>query len=519
MNEELYTINSEYQEKIEELSELNNDMNNLLSNTGIGALFLDRKKRIRKFTRVAGQLTSIREGDIGRPIQDLATGKIYSGFNEDIEDVFATLATREREMQDPEGDWYMVRMLPYRTEENAVEGVIVTYINITPLKTTEEKAEQLHDRLEKALDVGALSWWDWDVTTDRMAFSSRIEQVIGMDSKQIGQTCKAYRSLIHPEDTGRVKSLVNGMLNGGSKVYDVKYRLKSRDGEYVWVRDRGGVVRRDGQGEALEIAGILANINREKQLEIERDKSYELIYKSLDYSPVAKTVVDRDGVITFANKQARKMLRITESEITNRTYDDGRWRITSGDGKPIPAEDLPFSRVMETGEPVYDFRHYIQVNDHTPILLSISGAPIFDDSERVLSVVFTLDDITAKTERENVIRESEEQYRRLFDCNMDAILVADTERRIMDANPAFEKLFGYTLDELKGRNTKEIYAEQQEHVRMGESLQKQNPEGGFIKTVQYRKKDGTVFPGETSAFHLKDSSGNIRAFVGLIRAK
>ncbi|MCF8044729.1 MAG: PAS domain S-box protein [Desulfarculaceae bacterium] len=519
VNEELYTINSEYQEKIQELSELNNDMTNLLLNTGIGALFLDRKKRIRKFTRVAGRLTSIREGDIGRPIQDLATAKIYTGFDEDIEEVFATLATVEREMQDPNGNWYMVRMLPYRTEENAVDGVIVTFINITSLKETEAKAEELHDRLEKALDVGELVWWDWDLTTGRMAFSSRIEQVSGIDSRQIGQTCEEYRSLIHPEDTSRVKSLVNDMLNNGSKVYDVKYRLKNRDGDYVWVRDRGGVVRRNGQGDIQEAAGILANISREKQLEIERDKSYELIYKSMDYSPVAKTVVDRDGVITFANKQARKMLQITESEITNRTYDDGRWRITSGDGKLIPAEDLPFSRVMETGEPVYDFRHYIQVNDHTPILLSISGAPIFDDSGRVLSVVFTLDDITAKTERENAIRESEEQYRRLFDCNMDAILVADTERRIMDANPAFEKLFGYTLDELKGRNTRDIYAEQQEHVRMGESLQQQNPEGGFIKIVQYKKKDETVFPGETSAFHLKDSNGDVRAFVGLIREK
>jgi len=519
VNEELYTINSEYQEKIQELSELNNDMTNLLVNTGIGALFLDRKKRIRKFTKVAGQLTSIREGDIGRPIQDLATGKIYEGFTEDIEDIFATLAAKEREMQDSAGNWYMVRMLPYRTEENAVEGVTVTFIDITPLKTTEEKAEALQDRLERALDIGNLAWWDWDVPADRMRFSSRIEQITGMGGKEIGQACEAYRSLIHPEDTGRVKSLVYDMLNDGSKVYDIKYRLKNRDGDYVWVRDRGGVVRRDGQGNIQEIAGILADINREKQLEIERDKSYELIYKSLDYSPVAKTVVDRDGTITFANKQARTMLRITESQISNRTYDDGRWRITSVDGKPISAEDLPFSRVMKTGEPVYDFRHYIQVDDHTPVLLSISGAPVFDDSGRVLSVVFTLDDITAKTERENALSESEEQYRRLFECNRDAILVADTERRIMDANPAFEKLFGYSLDELKGENTSEIYAEQKEHAGMGESLHKQNPEGGFIKTIQYKKKDGTVFPGETSAFHLMDSNGNVRAFVGLIREK
>jgi PAS domain S-box-containing protein len=365
--------------------------------------------------------------------------------------------------------------------------------------------------------VGNLAWWDWDVPGDRMTFSSRIEQTTGMDGREIGQNCEAYRSLIHPEDTGRVKSLVHDMLNGGSKVYDIKYRLKNRDGEYVWVRDRGGVVRRDGQGNIQEIAGILADINREKQLEIERDKSYELIYKSLDYSPVAKTVVDRDGAITFANKQARKMMQITESEIANRTYDDGRWRITSGDGKPIPAEDLPFSRVIKTGKPVYDFRHYIQVDDQTPILLSISGAPVTDDSGRVLSVVFTLDDITARTERENALRESEEQYRMLFECSMDAILVADTERRIMDANSAFEKLFGYSLDEIKGKNTSEIYAEQKEHAGMGESLKQQNPEGGFIKTIQYKKKDGTVFTGETSAFHLLDSSGDIRAFVGLIR--
>ncbi|MGM0453378.1 MAG: CheR family methyltransferase [Thermodesulfobacteriota bacterium] len=519
VNEELYTINSEYQDKIQELSELNNDVNNLLVNTGIGALFLDRGRKIRKFTRVVGDITSIREADVGRPIEDLATANIYDGFYSDIEAVFETLGSKEREIRDAKGNWYLLRMLPYRTEENAVDGIIVTFININPLKAIEKKAQSLDEKLGRALDIGQMAWWDWFYPDNRFAFSEKLPAMVGYHADDIGRRYEDWTALLHPEDRSRVNAAMQDLLNGKIEFYDVKYRLKAKDAGYIWFRDRGGVVERDNKNQPLHLAGIVANINREKWLEEQRDKSYEVIYKSLDYSPVAKTVVDREGAITFANKKAETLFGVSGEQISKRTYDDDQWQIVDSDGQPIPPENLPFAMVMRTGEPVYDCRHYIARDGRETVLLSISGAPILDETGDVISVVFTLVDITRKNEQEKALRQSEENYRSLFNSSRDAILVADTQRRIVDANPALEALFGYSLDELKGKSTACLYAEQNEYSQMGDQLKRAGNPSGFVKTVRYRKKNNETFAGETSAFHLKDADGHIRAYVGLIRPK
>ncbi len=114
--------------------------------------------------------------------------------------------------------------------------------------------------------------------------------------------------------------------------------------------------------------------------------------------------------------------------------------------------------------------------------------------------------------------EDECTYRMLFDSIRDSLLVADTRRNIIDCNPAFTDLFGYTLEEIAGKPTVTVYESPEEFVRMGKAIEEHR--GGlsdFIFVVHYKKKDGTVFPGETNVFYLKDREGNIIGFIGLIR--
>jgi len=130
VNEELYTVNAEHQDKIEELTELNNDMNNLLKNTNIGTLFIDSQFRIRKITDIAAKITNIRDSDVGRPIDHISLDHIYKDFIEDINEVLETLQQKETEIRKKDDTWYLVRILPYRTAENAVDGIIITFIDI-----------------------------------------------------------------------------------------------------------------------------------------------------------------------------------------------------------------------------------------------------------------------------------------------------------------------------------------------------------------------------------------------------
>ncbi len=120
-------------------------------------------------------------------------------------------------------------------------------------------------------------------------------------------------------------------------------------------------------------------------------------------------------------------------------------------------------------------------------------------------------------EAEEALRESEERYRSLYRSIRDAILVASTDREIINCNPAFTELFGYTLDEIKGRKTLVIYENEEEFNRLGEAIKEHWGDSNFFFTVNYRKKSGEVFPGETNVFNLQDDEGEIQGVIGLIR--
>jgi two-component system, chemotaxis family, CheB/CheR fusion protein len=138
-NEELQTMNSELQDKVEELSNANNDLNNLLGSTDIGTLFLDNNLRIKRFTPATGDFFKIINSDLGRPITDIAHNLAYDGFIEDIRQVIDKLGRIEKELQTKEGRSYIMRILPYRTVENAVDGVVVTFVDITAQKKSKER--------------------------------------------------------------------------------------------------------------------------------------------------------------------------------------------------------------------------------------------------------------------------------------------------------------------------------------------------------------------------------------------
>ena len=144
INEELSSVNKELEEKIEELREANNDMNNMLAGTGVGSIFLDESKRIKRFTPPAKKVFNVIGGDTGRPIRDITSNLAkYNALEEDIQYVLNTLSKVEREVKAKDQAWYLLRILPYRTTENAVEGVVVNFIDITEFKQLETSEKRL----------------------------------------------------------------------------------------------------------------------------------------------------------------------------------------------------------------------------------------------------------------------------------------------------------------------------------------------------------------------------------------
>jgi len=151
MNEELQTVNTELQSKVDQLSQASNDMKNLLDSTDIATLFLDKQLKVRRFTPQATRIIKLIATDAGRPITDLASTLRYPELAGDAREVLRKLVPIEKPVGTIDGRWFTVRIMPYRTMDDRIDGVVITFANITESKSLEARLRDKHTLLEKHL--------------------------------------------------------------------------------------------------------------------------------------------------------------------------------------------------------------------------------------------------------------------------------------------------------------------------------------------------------------------------------
>ena len=153
VNEELMTVNLEFQAKIDQLSRAEGDMKNLLDSTTIATIFLDRRLCLTRFSPAATKVINLIATDLGRPLSHLASNLAYDALVEDAQAVLDTLAPKELEVPTKAGDWLQVRIIPYRTIENVIDGVVITCNDITRVKAAEGKAQAAQRYAENIVET------------------------------------------------------------------------------------------------------------------------------------------------------------------------------------------------------------------------------------------------------------------------------------------------------------------------------------------------------------------------------
>jgi two-component system CheB/CheR fusion protein len=147
LNEELQTVNTELQSKVDDLSRVNDDMKNLLDSTEIAALFLDDGLRVRRFTSRASELIKLIPSDVGRPVTDIASKVLYPELSADVAEVLRNLVFIEKAIPGDAGRWFNVRIMPYRTLDNRIDGVVVTLVDCTQTKHLEAELAAAREEL------------------------------------------------------------------------------------------------------------------------------------------------------------------------------------------------------------------------------------------------------------------------------------------------------------------------------------------------------------------------------------
>ena len=183
MNEELQTVNAEQTARMSELTRANNDMNNLLNSTEVATVFLDKDLHIRRFTAGADRLFKLIAGDVGRPLTDIVTDLDYTYLAGDTKEVLRSLITSEKEVATRDGRWFNVRIVPYRTLEDRIDGLVITCVEITISKMLESKLRKSEAVLAATINLAPMIIVGLSPEGVVVEFNREAEQIFGRNKE------------------------------------------------------------------------------------------------------------------------------------------------------------------------------------------------------------------------------------------------------------------------------------------------------------------------------------------------
>lgn len=381
VNEELITVNSEYQMKIVELTELNNDMDNLLSSTHIGTVFLDRDLNIRKFTPAVTKVINLMEQDIGRPISHISHNLVGADLVENSKHVLQTLIPVEKEVQRLDGEVFLKGIHPYRTRDNMIKGIVITFVNITEIKKATDEILKLSYAVEQSPAMILITDLKGNIQYANKKF---FEQCGYRREEVIGNNARILRSGVTDESV--YKDLWKTITNG--KKWTGEFCNKKKNGERFWEMASISPIK-VGNGGYSSFIKISEDITDKKIKEEEIIFGQLAMTTLIEYIPYAVTLVNLKGRIVYANHKAEELFILDRKEITSRSYNSQEWGITDEDGNRIKSKDMPFSIVIKTGEPIKEYVYRIKQSDKKDILVSTDAVPIKTNDGSIIGVYIT----------------------------------------------------------------------------------------------------------------------------------
>ena len=314
------------------------------------------------------------------------------------------------------------------------------------------KLEESRRYLGLVIEGSGVGTWEWNVQTNETLFNEQWAAMVGYTIEELTPYDYAtWEDLVHPEDLEQVRQALADCVAGKTEEFNCEFRMQHKDGSWVWILDRGRVMTRNEAGKALSMFGTHTDITGIKQGEEALRKEREFSERVIEDGPVGIIKVNLDGEIVFANRHAEGLFGLKQSAIQGRAYNAPDWHITGVDGSPFPDEDLPYRRVMATGQAVYDVQHAITTEDGAWLVLSINGAPLHDAQGQIDGVVFAIQDITKKRADEEALRISEDRLSKVLRAANDGMWDWDLKTDIVFFDPRYYEMAGYAVDEFPHR--------------------------------------------------------------------
>ncbi|MCB9098035.1 MAG: PAS domain-containing protein [Anaerolineales bacterium] len=268
VNEELVTVNTELEAKVDELSSVNNDMNNMFAGIDVGAIVTDMGLFIRRFTPAASRVAKLIETDVGRPLSHIVCNLLEVDLAETAAAVLDTLKAQEREVQHKNGSWYWMRVRPYRTEKNAVEGVTFTFSHVTKLKQAQQERETAFQNRPMGiiLEELGIGYYEHAIPLDNTTYHSpEWAAILGYTLAELPPAKDRLGwvlAQVHPEDRAGLEQAYIDFIEGRSPIYDVGVRIKHKSEQWLAIRGISRALERDKAGRVVRLLGIMQLLDK-----------------------------------------------------------------------------------------------------------------------------------------------------------------------------------------------------------------------------------------------------------------
>ena len=304
MNEELQTVNHELHAKLDELSRSNNDMKNLLNSTDIATLFLDSDLHVRRFTSPITTIIKLIPSDIGRPITDIARDIDYPELVDDAKEVLRTLVFKEKVVGATNERWFAVRVMPYRTLENVIDGVVLTFSDAAIARSMEAGLRQQASELRQmAESLPHLVWGcQPDGTCDYI--SPQWTEYTGIPADELFGY--GWLHAVDERDRERVRAVWHAAISAEAPM-NVDIRLRAKDGQVRWFNARTVPIRGAG-GKITKWYGSNSDVDDLKRTAERRNEAVVHLQNILGELEEPVITLAGDHSISYLNEAARRLI-------------------------------------------------------------------------------------------------------------------------------------------------------------------------------------------------------------------
>ncbi len=430
-NEELTTLNDEMGHRNAELNVLGSDLLNVQTSAKLVTVLLGRDLRIRRFSAQAEKQFNLLDADRGRPIGNVRHRLQVTDLEALITAVIDTVRAEEREVQDQDGRWFSLRIRPYVTLDNKVEGAVLVLVDIDTLKRNERALYESEAQHRAIFAVTSVGMCEAEPATGRLLrVNGQYARLLGYSMAEV--VGKTFVELTHPDDRAASWEGFSRMVRGEAVDYQMDKRMVRKDGAIIWIHVTCNMVR-DGDGVPLRAVAVILDITDRRQAQ-EVAAHLAAIVTSSDDAIFSK---DLQGVIRSWNKGAERLFGYAASEVIGRSM-----------SLLLPAdradEESAILERLRRGETVVFDETVRRRKDASFIDISLTVSPYRDVAGRVMGAASIARDITERKRGQDVLRDNELRLREMIDAMPAAVYTTDVQGMLTHFNPAAVELAGRT---------------------------------------------------------------------------